>query len=163
MAGTYDSIATATASGSQLEILFTGISQVYTDLIIVISATESGSDGMDLRVGNGSIDSGNNYSFTWLRGNGSAASSYRVNNYSAMEIGNVNSTTSNFIVEIFNYSNTTTYKSYISRSNNTSNFVAAISGTWRSTSAINQISFKNGGGVNHGAGSTFTLYGIKAE
>lgn len=161
MAITYEPIATATATGSQSEILFTGISQAYTDLVIVVSAAESGSDGMDMRVGNGSIDTGNNYSFTALRGNGSAASSYRVSNYSAMELGTVNTTLNVDVAHIFNYSNTTTYKSYLARCNNTTAFTQARVGVWRNTAAINQINFKNGSNVNHTAGSTFTLYGIK--
>ena len=162
MAITYEPIATATASGSTSEILFTGISQAYTDLVIIVSAAESGSDGMDMRVGNGSIDTGNNYSFTVLRGNGSAASSYRVSNYSAMELGQVNTTLNVQVAHLFNYSNTTTYKSYLARGNNTTAFAEARVGVWRNTAAINQINFKNGSTVNHTAGSTFTLYGIKA-
>jgi len=159
---TYEPIATATASGSQSEILFTNISQSYTDLVVVVQATESGSDGMDMRVGNGSIDSGNNYSFTVLRGQSGSASSYRVTNYSAMEIGQVNTTQSIHIAHILNYSNTTTYKTFLARENNVDVRVAGRVGLWRSTSAINQINFKNGSNVNHTAGSTFTLYGIKS-
>ncbi len=163
MAATYEVIATATATGSQSEILFTSISQDYTDLLIVVQATESGADGMDMGLGNGSIDTGSNYSFTVLRGNGSSASSYRVSNYTAAEIGVVNSTIGTMIVNLQNYSNTTTYKTWISRSNNTAwPQVDSHVGTWRNTSAINRINFKNGSVANHGAGSTFTLYGIKA-
>lgn len=164
MSATYEPIATATATGSQTEILFTGISQDYTDLIVVVQATESLSDGMDMGLGNGSIDTGNNYSFTVLRSR-SAAPAYRVSNYYAAQIGNVNPTISTFIVQIQNYSNTTTFKSYLSRSSNTGwtdNQVMLFAGLWRSTAAINTINFKNGSVQNHGAGSTFTIYGIKA-
>jgi len=162
---TYEPIATATATGSQSEILFTGISQAYTDLVIVVQATESGADGLIMGVGNGSIDTGTNYSFTVLRGNGSAASSYRVPNYDAAQIGMVNSTINSIIVHLQNYSNTTTYKTMLTRGNNTNwsnNQVYSSVNLWRSTSAINQINFKNGSIANHTAGSTFTLYGIAA-
>lgn len=165
MASTYELVATATATGSQSEIIFTGISQIYTDLIVVVQATESGADGLDMRVGNNTIDTGNNYSFTVLRGSGSAASSYLVSNYNAAQIGVVNSTISSIIVNIQNYSNTTTYKNFLTRCNNTgwgNNQVYCSMNLWRSTAAINQINFKNGSVANHGAGSTFTIYGVKA-
>ena len=161
---TYTPIATATATGSQTEILFTGISQAYTDLVIVVQATESGADGLDMKVGNGSIDTGNNYSFTVLRSY-DPSPSYRVANYNAAQIGVVNSTIGTIIVHLQNYSNTTTYKTMLTRDSNTTwtrNEVCSSVILWRSTSAINQINFKNGSVVNHGAGSTFTLYGILA-
>jgi hypothetical protein len=160
---TYEPIATITASGSQSEVLFTSIPQTYTDLVVVIQATESGADGLDMRVGNGSIDTGNNYSFTILRGSGSAASSYRVSNYNAAQVGLVNSTIGTIVVNIQNYSNTNTYKTILTRCSNTNwtnNQTYTSVNLWRSTSAINQINFKNGSIANHGAGSTFTLYGI---
>lgn len=158
---TYIKIASQTLTSGQVEVLFQNIPQNYTDLLIVVSATENNSDGMDMRVGNNSIDSSSNYSVTWFRGNGSAASSYRVLNYSSMEVGNVNSTVSNFIINLNNYSNTTTFKTAISRSNNTTQFAATTVSCWRNTSAINQISFKNGSYVNHLPSSTFTIYGIE--
>jgi len=158
---TYTPIATQTASGSVSQILFTSIPQTYTDLILVIQATESGQDGMDVQVGNGSIDTGNNYSNTYLRGNGSSAVSYRTSNYYSFDTGIVNTTVDTIIVQLQNYSNTTTYKSMLSRSSSTASALA-VAGTWRNTVAINQISIKNGSVVNHGAGSTFTLYGIAA-
>ena len=161
MAVTYTPIATATATGSQSEILFTNISQAYTDLVVVVQATESGSDGMDMRVGgSGGIDAGNNYSFTVLRGQSGSASSYRVSDYSSVELGQVNSTQNILIAHVMNYSNTTTYKTVIGRENNADVRVAARVSVWRNTSAITQLSFKNGSYVNHTAGSTFSLYGI---
>lgn len=163
MATTYEPIATTTVASGQVEVIFTSISQAYTDLVIVVSARESGADGMDMRVGNGSVDTGNNYSFQVTRANGSSVSPFRVANYSAMEVGLVNGTYSSMIINLQNYSNTTAYKTYLSRWGNTGwPYVGAHSGAWRSNSAINTINFKNGSLVNHLAGSTFTLYGIKA-
>ena len=67
----------------------------------------------------------------------------------------------NAIVQFQNYSNTTTYKTVLSRGNNASNLVEAFVGLWRSTSAITAIDIKTQSG-NFSIGSTFTLYGIKA-
>jgi hypothetical protein len=65
-----------------------------------------------------------------------------------------------------NYSNTTTNKTVISRTNVTS---GSFPGTetmvnlWRSTSAINVIELRQSGSGQYLSGTTFTLYGIKAE
>jgi hypothetical protein len=61
-----------------------------------------------------------------------------------------------------NYANTTTFKTHISRSNNSSNFVMATVGLWRSTAAITSITLLTNTADTFSVGSTFTLYGIKA-
>jgi anti-sigma-K factor RskA len=69
------------------------------------------------------------------------------------------------ILQIFNYSNTTTYKTQITRANSAGNGVDACVGLWRSTAAINAVSVATstyGGSTAVQIGSTFTLYGIKA-
>ena len=161
MATTYESIATTTLGSSAASYTFTSIPQTYTDLVLIISYKDTravdGTDGF-LTVGNGSIDTGTNYSYTTLRGNGSAASSTRgtsTNNVYLLGSGSIVTTT---IVQFMNYSNTTTYKTILARDN--SYRVAATVGVWRSTSAINQIRFSGETGI--AAGSTLTLYGIKA-
>jgi hypothetical protein len=61
-------------------ITFTGISQAYTDLVIVGNWGQS-VDGENclFRVGNGSVDTASNYSATALAGDGTTASSGRTN------------------------------------------------------------------------------------
>jgi hypothetical protein len=67
------------------------------------------------------------------------------------------------IYQFMSYSNTTTYKTVLGRSSVTDFRVAAIIGLWRSTSAINTVSLRcDNASYNFTAGSTFTLYGIKA-
>ena len=62
-----------------------------------------------------------------------------------------------------NYSNTTTYKSFMARGSDTVNGgVQAEINNWHSTSAINTIKIFLQGGTNFGVGSTFTLYGISS-
>ncbi len=60
-----------------------------------------------------------------------------------------------------NYSNTTTYKTFISRSGNgTGGFANSTVNLWRSTAAITTVYlFAAGGSLD--AGTTATLYGIK--
>jgi hypothetical protein len=67
------------------------------------------------------------------------------------------------IYNFMDYSNTTTYKTVLGRSNVIDFRIAAIVGLWRSTSAINTISLRSdNASYNFTTGSTFTLWGIKA-
>jgi len=61
-----------------------------------------------------------------------------------------------------NYTNTTTYKTVISRGNSDT-YVLAYASLWRATpQAITTITMGNEAAVNFVVGSTFTLYGILA-
>ena len=172
MAITYEPIATNTLSTTATEIDFTSISGSYTDLILVMNVGMS-RDGAAflMRVGNGSVDTGSNYSETDLSGNGTTASSNRLSNANNWNIFSAvgSSTTTganNFIIQLQNYSNTTTYKTALGRANNANgtNYPGAAAAVflWRSTSAINTIKLFRQSTDTFNSGSTFTLYGIKA-
>lgn len=159
MAATYEPLATTTLSTTQNQIDFNSISGTYTDLVIVASGGVTSTNDIWLRINS---DTGTNYSRTRLTGNGSAAASTRNSAFDAILIsaGTVGSN-ANFIINIMNYANTTTYKTTLSRFNS-STFVVASVGLWRSTSAITSLTLKAGSADTFTSGSTFTLYGIKA-
>ena len=171
MPTTYESIATTTLVSAAADITFTSIPATYTDLVVVVFARSTFADtqvaGL-IRVGNGSIDSGSNYSRTRLLGNGSAASSARGTNLTSVSFDSIPAASASAgifgttTIQINNYSNTTTNKTFLIRSNETGTFLAATVGLWRSTSAINQIRIFEGGSVNLAAGTSITLYGIKS-
>jgi hypothetical protein len=60
-----------------------------------------------------------------------------------------------------NYANTTTYKTVLSRANNSAAGTEAIVGLWRSSAAITSMTVLSETG-NIAIGSTFSLYGILA-
>ena len=160
MPSTYEPIATQTASGSVSTYTFSSIPSTYTDLILV---TNFGAAATDAYVRLNS-DSGANYSQTWLEGRASGAVSGRYTNrnqfnlvYEGFATGSINITG---IFQLMNYANTTTYKTGIWREGEVSTSVEAHVGLWRSTAAVNSLTVYAGG--NFVAGSTFTLYGIKA-
>jgi hypothetical protein len=167
---TYTPIATSTLGSAAADITFTGISSSYTDLLIIVAARASASypevAGF-IRVGNGSIDSGSNYSSTRLLGTGSAASSARTTNVTRVPWDSIPAATSaagtfcTTIIHLQNYSNTTTNKTMLIRSNEPNNYTEATVGLWRSTSAINQVQIYADAG-NLAAGSIVTLYGLAA-
>ena len=160
---TYESIATTTLSSSSASVTFSSISGSYTDLIAIFNGGST-SAGMDIRCRfNG--DSGSNYSFTFVTGNGSTASSNRATSQTFMPLdynGYLNNSIQTVsIINLMNYSNSTTYKTTISRFNTTSYGTDAAAGLWRSTSAITSIEFFPSAN-SFLTGSTFTLYGITA-
>jgi hypothetical protein len=164
MPSTYTPIATTTVSTPALNVTFSSISPAYTDLILVCSYSRSGGgNNIGLRL-NG--DTGSNYSETYIEGDGSTAVSGRNSNDSNMRVAFVGAGTttsqSTLILHFMNYSNSTTYKTVLSRYNETTSNVGSAVGLWRSTSAINSIEIGRSATVNWAAGSVLTLYGIKA-
>ena len=161
---TYEPIATQTLSSGALSVSFNSIPGSYTDLVLICSAQGTNATDTLTIIFNG--DTGTNYSITRLEGNGGSATSNRYTNQPNMAIADYMPNGTYFfpvIVQIQNYSSGSVYKTVLSRMNAADNFVAAIVGLWRNTTAINSITIKEAGGsVNLKAGSTFTLYGIAA-
>jgi hypothetical protein len=161
MPSTYEPIATNTLGTAVGSVTFSSIPSTYTDIILIVSSSASVASYISLQY-NG--DTATNYSVTLLRGNGSAASStrYASTNEIYVSVASINNTDiNNTIVQFQNYSNTTTYKTNLSRANNAGLSTDASVGMWRNTAAINAIKVLNTG-ANFAVGSTFTLYGIKA-
>lgn len=162
---TYTPLATTTlANNTTTYIEFTSISGNYTDLVLIWSGQAYSATGNYLYLQfNG--DTGTNYSTTYLTGNGSAASSGRFANRSNFNIdynaNPINGEITNRIIQLNDYSNSTTYKTGIVRSNRASGGTDAIVGLWRSTSAITTIKLTIDQNY-FASGTTFTLYGIKA-
>ena len=167
MPSTYTPIQTYTVLGSPTTIAFTSFSG-YTDLVLVASARGSYADTLGIMKIQFNSDTGSNYSMTQMYGNGSTATSARVSNQSSfgLEYTSGNSDTANVfspvILNIQNYSNSTTCKTLLGRTNNAGVRVVAQVGLWRSTSAITRIDITEVLGTNWAVGSTFTLYGILA-
>ena len=163
---TYTPLATQTLASAAASVTFSSISGAYTDLILIVVPKATTGDYIRCRVGNGSVDTGSNYSDTYICGNGSAAFSARYSNITNfnIQIESLVSTTeftSNNIIHFQNYANTTTYKTVLFRSNKAYSALEQGVGLWRSTSAINTISVLMAA-QTFAIGSTFTLYGIAA-
>jgi hypothetical protein len=163
MTATYEKIATTTLGSASNNVTFSSIPATYTDIVVICNAKVTSSTA-DLWF-NFNSDTGSNYSITFVSGNGSVIQGARNTNATKMSVTNygyLETTIGTYIVNIQNYSNTTTYKSSLARANTTSNGLAAGAGLWRSTAAISTIKISPSAD-NFATGSTFTLYGIKAE
>ena len=171
MPATYEPIATTTLGTAAATVTFSSISGSYTDLVLVTNWASSNS--LSFLYVQFNSDTGSNYSFTELYGTGSAAGSHRESNQSipwvSSNVGVPSTIKANTIMNFMNYSNSTTYKTWIARMNSVDApsypGTAASVGLWRSTNAITTITLKNrtsGVDYNFASGSTFTLFGIKA-
>jgi hypothetical protein len=158
---TYTPIYSTTISSAVDSVTLSNIPTTFTDLTISLEV-QLASSGEDLYVRfNG--DSGSNYSTTWLRGISNAASSLRQSSTGCRLSDGGSSTNGNTTqqtINIQNYSNATTFKTTLSRSNNASRGLDAMVNLWRSTSAVTSLTFyTSAGNISSG---TITIYGIKA-
>lgn len=165
---TYTPIATQTLGSATATVTFSSIPSTYTDLVLVGSwFRAAGTSYFQYRF-NG--DTATNYSSTYIMGNGTTASSGVSSSDSSGRLSGwgtgftISPTeTISTIIQINNYSNTTTYKSVLSRIGQTSYSTTTTVSLWRSTAAVNQITIGNLSGTGtFDTGSTFTLYGITA-
>jgi hypothetical protein len=159
MPNTYVALRTETVTGSpatSVTFSLTGISG-YTDLVLVINGTNTTSaQNVGLRF-NG--DTTSLYSRTAVYGDGTSALSTRDSNQTSIFAYYYGTTQATAIIQIMNYSNTTTFKTIISRSNDTASAANATVGLYRSTSAITSLTVIPLS-TTFAVGSTFSLYGI---
>ena len=164
MPATYEPIATTTLGSAASTITFSAIGSGYTDLRVVLNGLTSTAAGTYVAIRfNG--DTGTNYSYTDLRGNGSAASSGRGTSTATLYINPSDSSGTNpYLVEvdIFSYAGSTnkTFLASGSFDRNGGGVVTRTVGLWRNTAAITSITFWVGSGDNYNTGTTATLYGI---
>lgn len=160
---TYTPIATQTLASTAGSVTFSSISGAYTDLVLVLNLKSTSSNYPTMIFNS---DGSSLYSTTALKGSGTAAASGRNSNTTVMYIAETATIPSdefkfNSILHIMNYSNTTTYKTALIRTNGTTTSVEAIVGLYRSTAAITAIQI-TASSSTFAIGSTFTLYGIVA-
>jgi hypothetical protein len=165
MPKTYEPIATQTLGTASATVTFTSIPQTYTDLVLVISGTTSVTGASIFMRFNS--DTSSLYSDTHFSGgSGSVATARDTNSGNGLRVGSsvVGATANvqqNSIHNIQNYTNTSVFKTVLSRFNTDTEVMASI-GLYRSTNAITTINLYNGASANFGIDTMFTLYGIKA-
>lgn len=158
-AQTYEPIATYTANGSSTTFSFTSISSTYTDLRLVISGTLVSNQGIKMRFNS---DSGTNYAYTRVYGNGSSSGTDNTASANGVDVGyQIASSRQMTTVDVINANNSTTNKVSLYRLNAIANDGALAGvGLWINTAAITRIDLV--AGANYVSGTTATLYGIKA-
>lgn len=168
--GAYDSLATVTVpSGGLASVTFAGIPSGYKHL--QLRATMLGSTtGVDSPYIRFNGDTGSNYSWHSLLGEGTTARAQAVANTSSINMGGmwfglVGSYPSVAIVDVLDYQNTNKYKTarVLTGQDNNSTYgsVGLESGLWQNTSAINSLTVFLSGSTTFSQYSSFALYGVK--
>jgi hypothetical protein len=166
---TYNPLQSITLASNASSVTFSGISQDYTDLVLVSQTQQvTSSEDLAIRFNN---DSTSVYSRTYICGDGSTAHSGRSTSqsYIILDHHGTPPTSTSFgssIVNIPNYSNTTLNKTVLNRNGSIDSpqAIATVAnvGLWRSQAAITSITVLCTNSSNLKAGSTFDLYGIKS-
>jgi hypothetical protein len=167
MPGTYEPITTQTLSSGVTNVTLSSIPSTYTDLVLVIQGRTSTQQLVDCSWQvNG--DTGSNYSHIRWGADSGGTWTDRASNQTSANASGIGYGQTALIWQFQNYSNTTTYKTALMRSNFQTNSIGMYQingiGLWRSTSAINQIKFfiPAGQSGDFVSGMMITLYGIKA-
>lgn len=161
----YESIASATGTGSSGTITFSSIPAGYAAVQIRLNAICSTADYIRIRVNS---DTGSNYSFHALFGEGTSAQAAggasTTYGWITYEQGVGTTYPAVAIIDIHNYASTTQNKTgrvFGGSDKNGTGVVELNSFLWRSTSAITSIELATFNGNNFTTASTFALYGIK--
>lgn len=167
----YESIATVTVgSGGASSIDFTSIPSTYKHLQIRLMAKFNNGvnySTLNLRVGNGSIDTTNSYSWHNLYGTGSGsggAENGSTTSYMNFYSGNSSNQFGVAIIDILDYANTSKYKTarnLYGTDTNGAGIVGLASGLWQKTNAIDTISLLYYAGGSFSQYTHAALYGIK--
>ena len=172
-AGDYESIATVTVgSGGSSSITFSSIPSTYKHLQLRWIAKTDRADTDDVVYMTFNSDTGANYSWHWMRGNGTAAiagASTSASNigiqYGASGDSGATNIFTGAVVDVLEYANTNINKTVRSLQGldlNGSGWIYFESGNWRSTNAITSITLDQQYGTNFKQYSHFALYGIKS-
>lgn len=171
----YESIASATGTGTNATITFSSIPDTYKHLQVRTNVRNlSGAASARAMYARFNSDTGNNYTLHRLYGDGSTVAAQgsvtgdtggqffvdwaEADNGSASNLHGVS------IIDIIDYANTSKYKTVRMLSGTDLNGTGRIylsSALWVSTSAITSITFEDPTANGFTTSSTFALYGIK--
>jgi hypothetical protein len=172
----FESIATVTVGGGgAADITFSSIAADWTHLQIrtIYRTNRVTSGDNDLAFLQFNSDTGSNYSWHYLQGNGSTAASgagtSQISIWTWLGAGSTSGANifGAQITDILEYSNTNIYKTVRNlggldlNSATTNAAMNLTSGNWRNTAAITSIKITPGFGTSFSQYTQFALYGIK--
>jgi len=161
----FESIATVNGTGSAATLTFSSIPSTFKSLQIRCIAGDTAGGLINLQFNS---DTGSNYAYHWMRGNGTSATAAGYVTQTKIGFAGYSWGTSPImgvsIIDIIDYASTTkakTSRAFWGHDNNLSGVVSLSSGLWTSTSAITSISLINNSANNFSTATSFALYGIK--
>ena len=171
----YDPAATwliqrVAGTGSSGTITFSSIPSTYTSLQIRFIGRVTNADTADNLFLRFNSDSGSNYAWHYLEGDGATSTASGAVTQTRILSGRVSAANATSgivgagVIDIHNYASTTqnkTVRTLTGIDRNGSGNVRMDSGLWINTSAVTSIQLTNGSGTNFTTDSTFALYGMK--
>lgn len=162
MASTHELISRNLLSSATSTLTFSSIPQTYTDLNLVISAQTSASGHTVWYRFNGlttSVYSGITMGFSTA----TYSQYYGAISSGILAYSNNGFTTARMSIDtdIFNYTDTTAYKSLVTQAGQGNGEIEQTAGTFLDTGAITSFTIYASGGPNFESGSVFSLYGIR--
>ena len=159
---TYDLIASNVLSSSASSVTFSSIPGTYRDLVLVATIQTVGPD-FSLTRARFNSDTGANYNWVVMSGNGSTANSSSTSGETYLQLYFASTANVGDIQQmrlmLMDYSTTNKHKSGLVRADEANGGTDAFATRWASTSAINAVEIYAAGN-NFASGSTFYLYGI---
>jgi hypothetical protein len=162
VAGTYELISTTILGGTASSVTFSNLgdySSTYKHLQLRVAGNNTTSGAWRFRL-NG--DTGNNYSYHLLFGNGSSVASVNGTSESSGYFGfataNANVSAAS-VMDILDFASTTKNKTTRTLNGDVNFNVILASSAWYSTDAVTSLTLL--ANVNFVTGSRFSLYGIK--
>jgi hypothetical protein len=159
----YIPIASQTLGSSAASVTFSSIpttlnGKTLRDLILVANGIAD--DVSRFMMGRVNGDSGSNYSYVLMSGNGSAASPSTAFGDAFFRLTDGGSTRKQAIHQIFDFAQTNKHKSMLTRGDVPESHTVAWATRWANTAAVTSITVLMSGG-NLQTGSTFSLYGLE--
>jgi len=161
--GAYDSIATTTLGTTTTSITFSSIPATYTHLQVRLFAKDGAASLSSLAIRLNS-DTGANYVYHRLYGDGSSVAAGSATSSTLGIIGIEENQFGATIVDILDYANTNKYtvtRSLSGWDNNGSGWVGLWSSLWLNTAAVNAITLLSAAGNGFTQYTSAALYGIK--
>lgn len=158
---TYIALSNTTLSGTATSITFSSIPDSYRDLVLVVTGRVNDYDWLSMQFNS---DTGSNYSYVFMLGDG-ANSSSGSNTTTRAWFGRFSSGAgkiSTSFANIMDYSATNKHKTILGSGNAPDDLTAAIASRWASNTAISSIKVLPTGAAVFASGTTFALYGIES-
>ena len=153
---TYDLIASNVLTSSASSVTFSSIPATYRDLVLVVTLVASTNSTALVRFNS---DSGSNYSYVRMQGNGSTATSASGSSLTSLWEQGADENPNQYLLQIMDYSATDKHKTVLTRHNRPAAAVWGLASRWANNSAITSISFAAASGT-YNSGSSWYLYGI---
>jgi hypothetical protein len=141
-------------------VTFGAIPATYRDLVLVVVGTGSTTLEGRLRLNS---DSGSNYSYVRIAGNGSTATGANASSQTSAFVSNIATARTGdalqMRINIMDYSATDKHKTILSRADNSAVGTEAFANRWANTAAVTSAQILTSTG-NWAIGTTVNLYGI---